>query len=69
MLDDHHTMLRVWILFRKSGEGGWACEKERDHSRGELQNMMVAATRTKRGHRREKQRMENEGRRSDRLDT
>ena len=51
-------MLRVWILFRKSGEGGWACEKERDHSRGELQNMMVAATRTKRGHKREKQRME-----------
>lgn len=22
ILDDHHTVLRVWILFRKFGEGG-----------------------------------------------
>ena len=62
-------MLRVWILFRKSGEGGWVCEKERDHSRGELQKMMVAGTRTKRGGRGETQRMEDEGRRNNRLET
>lgn len=43
--------------------------KERDHSRGKLQNMKVAATRTRGGGRREKRRMENGGRRNDRLDT
>ena len=31
------------------------CEKERDHSRGELQKMMLAGTRTKRGGRGETQ--------------